>query len=65
MTFFIKGKIPDPDKVNAIETLENPKNKQDRLRILGMVSYLRHSSSIYQTKYCYKCPVLEKLMCRL
>jgi hypothetical protein len=41
MIFCEKGMLPDPDKVNAIETLENPKNKQDLQRMLGMMNYLR------------------------
>jgi hypothetical protein len=40
--FCEQGMLPDPDKIETIKKLENPKNKPDLQRMLGMVNYLRH-----------------------
>lgn len=39
-TFSSEGVRPDPQYIQAIQELENPKNKKDLLRILGMLNYL-------------------------
>ena len=34
--------VPDPEKIETIQKLENPTNKQELHRMLGMVNHLRH-----------------------
>ena len=34
--------LPDPAKIEAIKSLDIPKNKNDLQRLLGMVNYLRN-----------------------
>ena len=36
------GMLPDPAKIEAIKSLDIPKNKNDLQRLLGMVNYLRN-----------------------
>lgn len=41
MIFNEKGMSPDPEKIQAVQNLKNPHNKQELQRALGMINYLR------------------------
>lgn len=58
--FCSEGIKPDPERIKAINSIENPKNVKELERVLGMLNYLRRYIPNYANLISPVCELLKK-----